>query len=611
MKSRLVLVFLFLIGLLLTACNGGQPTVTPSVSSTPQAVSATPQAKASYLVLVSVDSCRPDYFSIADVPNINKLISEGTSYSDAWVGQVRNDTPPGHTSMATGSFPKNDGILGFTWKDPVTLQQIRPTDWDPVVSGNMTAIIAQSGCTSIGSLFKEAYPGALVAAISSDKFYAATGLGAESADYILFNAAQHMKEYASKGGPNLAPGGVNGHLAPADIMSDPSLVSKKVNDYDGDTWAVDLALKLFNEVKPQIMLINLPQTDHSGHATGGINDPKEMGAVVGNADKQIGRLMDAYKQAGIYDRTVFVILSDHGMTPTVPGFDMATVKKLLGNVGIGIQVGGEQIYLNDPARAEQAAEIIASPNLTGINGVYFKQKSVDGSYSYLPALTTAKSAGADLNLCYQYLTSTFASEKSSDLLLATPDVNWQKADNITAGGHGSVHWTNQHIPLIISGPGVKSGMVLNSPARIVDVAPTVLALMGIEPRNMDGIVLADALVSPSKAYVLAQEKVNTQLVPLQQALKAQSAADMLKAPRIVRPPASQTTAAQNAANLQVLQRLQQLSLSEQQKQQLQKLEQQYNNVITGAAFQKAFEAILTPDQLKKWRDSAPKVPATK
>lgn len=64
-------------------------------------------------------------------------------------------------------------------------------------------------------------------------------------------------------------------------------------------------------------MINLPQKDETGHWCMAINDPQIMGKVVSNADRQIGRVMEAYKKAGIYDRTIFVITSDHGMTPTM------------------------------------------------------------------------------------------------------------------------------------------------------------------------------------------------------------------------------------------------------------------------------------------------------
>ena len=42
---------------------------------------ASPDQK--YLVVFVVDACRPDYLPFSDIPNIKKLASEGTSYTNA------------------------------------------------------------------------------------------------------------------------------------------------------------------------------------------------------------------------------------------------------------------------------------------------------------------------------------------------------------------------------------------------------------------------------------------------------------------------------------------------------------------------------------------------
>lgn len=448
-------------------------------------------------------------------------MSEGASYSQAWVGQLRNNTPPGHTTMATGAFPKSDGILCFAWRDPVANLGGWPTSWEKVTSGVMARLIAKSGATSIGTLYKKAHPQAKVAAISCDKYYAAAGLGAESADYILFNMVQTPGEY-------LSPAGVKGHLAPDDIMNDPELHRTKVDYWDGDTWAIDLALKVFEREKPEIMLINLPYTDEAGHGTGGINAPQFMGQVVSNVDRQIGRLIDAYKKAGIYDKTLFVITADHGMTPTSHTISQATINSIIAKSGTW---GTEQneFYLGDPSKSAEVAENIASARIPGIHGTYYSQKTGDGSYVYLPSPTTTKYITGDLDKCYRYLTSTYASEKSPDVLLVIAE-NWRQDYKVSGmtfkGSHDTVTWLTQHIPLVISGPGVKQGVVMDSPARLVDIAPTILALMGIAPEHMDGIVLADALVSPTAEQVQAQKNVTKQLAPLVAALKTRSEADL-------------------------------------------------------------------------------------
>ena len=49
-------------------------------------------------------------------------------------------------------------------------------------------------------------------------------------------------------------------------------------------------------------------------------------------------------------------------------------------------------------------------------------------------------------------------------------------------GHGkNTHWPNLRIPLIIKGPGIPRGRRITTPASIVDVAPTILDVLGLPP----------------------------------------------------------------------------------------------------------------------------------
>jgi predicted AlkP superfamily pyrophosphatase or phosphodiesterase len=539
MKNRLAVVLyaVLVITLVFSGCARMQAALPPApatAATAPQPVP--PQAQpgvADFLVLISIDACRPDYFSFSDIPNITSLMKAGVSYDRAWVGQLRNNTPPGHTTMATGAFPRDDGILCFGWRAPSNLLVGMPTSWKNVTNGFMSGLIQRSGATSIGTLFKKAHPGAKVAAISSDKFYAAAGLGAESADYIVFSKSGDATDYEHTANNLLTPAGVQGKLAPADIMNDPELTREKTGKYDSDRWAMDMAIKLFEKEKPQIMLINLPDTDEAGHFSGGINHPEVMGKVISTVDQQIGRLMEEYKKTGVYDRTIWVITSDHGMNPSAHWISQSKINDI---VAVSGTKGNEQpeFFLNNQGKAAEVAENIAGANLPGIQGVYYAHRIEAGvnagGYEYLPSPTTAQSITGDLDKCYRYLTSTYASQKSPDIFIVEAE-NWRQDYKafglwVMPGSHDTVTWDNQWIPMVIAGPGVKQGQVLDSPARLVDIAPTALTLMGITPVHMDGVVLADALAAPTAGQVDAQGAVNRELSPLEKALQARSDADL-------------------------------------------------------------------------------------
>jgi hypothetical protein len=526
------------------------------------------QPAAKYLVLISIDSCRPDYLTLAPTPNIDKLKGEGTFYTNSWVGQVSNDTPPGQTTMSTGSYGKNTHIISFNWRDSRVLPSdwefkfaitrkvldlIKLTGWDAlglwyqqnmvrktiegnfitsyenVASGFFNSYIKESGVTSIGSLYKKANPGAKVAAISCDKWYACAGLAADSADYTVFAEAKGVGPVGYNNVHSLKPAGVAGMLPPDYILKDPSLAREAKDERDTDTWAADVALAMIEKDAPQVLLINLPATDDAGHASGGINDPEKMAGVITNVDAQIGRIMDAYKKAGRYEDTLWVITSDHGMTPFVQTIEQPVIDKLLVEARNFSNVG-THVYLMDQSQTQHVAEKLTGAGIPGLFGAYYRVKSTDGKFNYLPTKSTAGKVSADLDSCYRHLLDTFAGEASPDIELLLAEnchINWTMFEGKRFfGQHDSISWLQQHNILLFAGPRAKKGFVSESPARLVDIAPTALTLMGVRPERMDGIVLSDALESPTTTQLHTQITANSELIPLAGALKAQSEEDL-------------------------------------------------------------------------------------
>jgi arylsulfatase A-like enzyme len=227
--------------------------------------------------------------------------------------------------------------------------------------------------------------------------------------------------------------------------------------------------------------------------------------------------------AGIYDQTIFVVTADHGMIPNDRNIDPAQFRSLR-RFG---QVGKPYTWLSNPSQAAIVAEAIAKLNVPDVIGIYAKIKDASGAYHFESAPTTQAKLDPTLNAAYLYLTSTFASSHGPDIVLTSSEnTQFGKASTGKRGGHSEVTWGDQHIPLLIVGPGVKQGVVSHAPARLVDIAPTVLALLGIVHGPMDGVVLADALVSPSTDQLAAQTKVTNELTPLRDALRARSQADL-------------------------------------------------------------------------------------
>ncbi|MGH2441610.1 MAG: alkaline phosphatase family protein, partial [Chloroflexota bacterium] len=438
-----------------------------------------------YLVVMVMDAFRPDYTSLAPMPALTRLAQSGISFNRAWVGQLESETPPGHVTISTGSRPQDDGLIGFEWRDPATQQEILDGWPKGVIAGDMERDVRASGANSIPLAVKADDPAAKVVALSSEKVYAADGMGGWAADYILFH------QRSGPGNKTLTPAGVQGHLPPASFIARPELhlqlPARKFTDWDYLSGM--LALASLEDFQPKVLMVNFPGADVYGHPYGGPATPAVLSKVAAGIDRNIDRIVQAYRKAGIYDQTLFVLTADHGMVPNDRAVDgattKATVRQSSGNYFF--HTGGTMaaIYLHN--RFHARAVSAGMSKVPGVAGSYF-QHTVNGKYIY----ESAPGLRIDTNLdaAYRYLLSTIQGPTAPDVIAPFRENTIGTVDTHAHGDHGGLNWGAQHIPLIISGPGVQAGVSSDAPARLMDIAPTILRLLNLPVHDMDGIVLA-------------------------------------------------------------------------------------------------------------------------
>ncbi len=492
-------------------------------------------------VIIVIDACRPDYLQLGPMPAIEALARDGVSYKRAWVGHLINNTPPGHLTIASGCLPRTTGVVGFGWRDPETRGPVRPTAWEPVVSGEYAELIARSGVPTIAGVLKQARPEAVAAAVGSVKFYAVASMGANTADYIVFTphaAAQGAVSGIEAGATPQAAGlrpedmGVRGHLPPVEALEALENAPSEVKQ-DQDTAAMEMALALVRAKRPDLLMINLAATDGAGHQSGGITAPERMREVVQNADAQIGRLVALYKELGIYDDTVWVVTADHGMIP-----DLNTIPPAVATMAVrqsGLPVEGKagrpappHIWLSDPSRAQEVAEAITAQHVPEVHAVFYKVKE-GNDYRFRLARPVGPWVLPAVIKAFRVLANAYACANGPDVsVFSAENTLWaaKPAAPGTRGRHNTATWGTQHIPLIVAGPGLRRGVESAYPARLCDVAPTVLAALGLRAQGMDGVVLADAFQSAPNAAVEAQKAEERELSPPVEALYAQSQADI-------------------------------------------------------------------------------------
>jgi hypothetical protein len=356
-----------------------------------------------------------------------------------------------------------------------------------------------------------------VVTVSSEKVYAAGAMGGWAADYVLYH------ERSGPGNTILTPTGVPGHTPPEDFFQRLKLTTTLPMKHftDWDYLSTALALAALDQFKPDVLMVNLPGPDVYGHPYGGPASPDIFRLIVAGVDRNIARIVQAYKTAGIFDQTLFVIAGDHGMVPNDRTISGDQTKALVAQAGgkYHFHTGGTaaDIYLHNYWHARAvAAEFLKIP---GVAASYYQVRP-KGKNEYVPA--PGLSIDPKLDAAYRYLLDTIVGPTAPDVVVPFRENTIGTASTSAHGDHGGLNWGAQQVPLLFSGPGVPAGVVSQAPARLVDVAPTIVRLMGLPPGSMDGIVLADALSVATAQEVAAQETLSAGLTAYQDALIAQS-----------------------------------------------------------------------------------------
>lgn len=467
-------------------------------------------AQPRYLVLMVLDGGRPDYLATPGLTHLDKLRAEGMTYTNAVDGILEAETPAGHATIATGSRPSHDGVLGFDWVTDNTRYSV----FDPSQMGTLQKIMESSGATTLAGLYKQRFPSAKVVALSGHKYYAAAPLGGPDADAIMWYQGDPKGRYV--------PVGMPGHMPPASVLNAPGLIYPTTHLADGveDNLATNLALSAVRTLHPRLLLINYPEFDWPlGHVDGGPLSPAKVATDMRGWDADLGRIEALYRKEGILNKTLFVVTADHGMMPItrfVPSSEINNAITQAGTTAPDIASNSaDDIWLADPSRAQAVAQNVLAANDPGIASAYYLTTVNDR-----PAYAAAGPVPRAMETANQYLLGALLNGHEPQVVVfgvegasfSDPNTGW-KAD------HGGNTWESQHVPLVLAGPGIRAG-TSNAAAQLDDIAPTVLAAMGVRPTGMDGHILADALQVPTHAETTTRRAEIRQLGAVVSALRA-------------------------------------------------------------------------------------------
>ncbi len=396
------------------------------------------------LILLSIDAvAQPDAAKLLSLPAFKYFTERGT-YTDNVRTVYPTITYPIHTSAITGKYPEHHGIEhNEPWQADVN-DKMRKWYWDIADIGTRTLWhAAAEKKMSVASLL---WPvsGRAKGVIGRD-FPEVLPLPGE-------NPVLKMLQYASKL-----------WLMKTELMYNKQRESLKRRDMD-DYMAL-LCEKMFERKKyPEFLSVHFADTDDTRHNEGVGSEADEAALI--RMDRRVQRLIDAVKKRGIEDRTIFVVMSDHGQQNVVNGYIPLDAAMCDAGLGRAQSVGlGAYIYADDTQKA----------------AAYLEEHKDELKIKYILRDEDLRKIRApkDIKLAVQ-------AEEGFGYV----DRNCE-CDHLGDHGFGLEAPEARTLLWLVGGP-FKAGARIDE-AEIVDIAPTIAEVMGLSMPDCDGRVLTEAM----------------------------------------------------------------------------------------------------------------------
>ncbi|MBS0246564.1 MAG: alkaline phosphatase family protein [Proteobacteria bacterium] len=421
------------------------------------------------VVIVTLDGLRRDLISPQTTPNLVAFTREAECFAD-YSTVFPSCTRVVSASLATGCYPARHGLQGnsvalmeaghLVLRDaghPEFLQHKRRVTGQALAMPTLAERLKDVGGVIV---FSNVSPGAAYA-------HDPDGHG-----YVYHRAGSF--------GPGRVP------VAPADRL-DVTL------DVDGDRRMTERFIdEVLHRRKPALGVLWLGEPDHIQHEAP-LGSPEHL-AVLTAADAHAGLVMQAVarlREAG--EDTLLLIGSDHGHQSVTGIVDIdaelvaAGLKRDAGSDEVAAVSNGTSalIYVH-PDMAALIPRIRAFLDASDWAGAVFGPHDLDrvgqkpeGGLAFAVSMRASEAPNA------------FGVPGTS--LAAKPAMG--KPDRLGCGQHGGLGAYEQAPFLMISGRGFTPGAVRSGITRVIDIAPTALAHLGVPAAETDG----DALQRPDAA----------------------------------------------------------------------------------------------------------------
>ncbi len=434
---------------LVAGCAGGAPEA--------------PRPAVEHVVVVSIDGLRPEFYLGGwEAPVLQEIAARGARARRV-ESVYPSTTYPSHATIVTGVSPAKHGIYSNTkWSDETGGTR----DWHWFARD-----------LKARTLWEAAREAGKTVAIT----YWPVSVGAR-ADWVLGEIWDPEGKDTVKRLVQAATPGLLLDLAlsvgiPADRIAE--------SRASIDDFVSRAAAHLFRRHKPNLQFVHLLQVDEAQHKSG--PDAPEVREALKRQDGNVDRVRKAIAESGVADRTLLLIVGDHGFTRVERNLNPNALLRDAGYIDV---VDGKIAAWRALVRTSggSAGVYVRRPeDVDGVRQALLRAAAVDGEALYrVLEREELDKRGYNPEAVFALEPSpgyALVSALASELVHGVPTVK---------GNHGQLpDRPGLHTGFLAEGPALRAGAAVDL-MRLTDIAPTIAELLGLKLET-EGRVLAELL----------------------------------------------------------------------------------------------------------------------
>ncbi len=431
------------------------------------------------VLVIGADGLRPDLITPELMPNVTTLAASGVRFGH------HHAVYPTHTrvnmsTLTTGATPGQHGIVANTMLVP----DARP---DHIIDtsnyGHLDALATTTGSallvSSLGDVLAE-----------RGKRLAVAGTGSSGSNVLwTFNHRSRL----------INPGSAFGIADLYDLREKLGEIPEAATPHiERLRYATRAATEIFlPDADNQVVVLWLAEPDGSLHRFG-LGSPESVAAMQ-EVDACVGRVLDALDRMGIRDQVDVVFMSDHGHS-TVRSHQtlreyLAIAEHEIGRPLPPLATASDYIYAEPgttpPAREELAPLVEWLYAQPWCDVVFGGTEEISTLPGVIP-LSRLWNGFSNDRAPLLAVSPTWTNDRNEFGVPGT--VQALTTQSALKSSHGSASPWDLHATLIASGPSFAEGVTSETPTGAIDLAPTILAILGLPaPTSVSGRVLTEGL----------------------------------------------------------------------------------------------------------------------